>query len=88
MIAARHCARKTPSAWYRTFDRIHPELTFRPKLLIPDIKGSAHIVYDAGAFYPHHNLYYVLFSLMSDMAGLGTFIATLAGHIAAEAARR
>jgi hypothetical protein len=28
------------------------------------------------------------FSSMSDMAGLGTFIATLAGHIAAEAARR
>lgn len=60
VIAARHCARKTPSAWYRTLDRIHPELTCRPKLLIPDIKGSAHIVYDAGAFYPHHNLYYVL----------------------------
>ena len=60
VIAARHCARKTPNAWYRTLDRIHPELTTRPKLLIPDIKGSAHIVYDAGAFYPHHNLYYVL----------------------------
>ena len=43
VIAARHCARKTPNAWYRTLDRIHPELTTRPKLLIPDIKGSAHI---------------------------------------------
>ena len=28
------------------------------------------------------------FTSMSDMAGLGTFIATLAGHIASEAARR
>ena len=60
VIAARHCARKTTNAWYRTLDRIHPELTTRPKLLIPDIKGSAHIVYDAGAFDPHHNLHYIL----------------------------
>jgi hypothetical protein len=27
--------------------------------LIPDIKGGAHIVYDDGHFYPHHNLYYI-----------------------------
>ena len=29
------------------------------KLLIPDIKGEANIVYDSGRFYPHHNLYYI-----------------------------
>lgn len=58
-IARRHCAQKTPTKWYRTIDRIFPELTQQPKLLIPDIKGAAHIVYDAGHFYPHHNLYYV-----------------------------
>ena len=59
-IAARHCAKKTPSKWYRTIDRIWPELTFTPKLLIPDIKGEANIVFDSGKFYPHHNLYYVV----------------------------
>ena len=32
----------------------------RPKLLIPDIKGTAHIVYEEGNFYPHHNLYYIV----------------------------
>jgi hypothetical protein len=30
-----------------------------PKLLIPDIKGEAHIVYEEGKYYPHHNLYYI-----------------------------
>jgi len=58
-IAARHCAQKTPSNWYRTIDRITPILASRPKLLIPDIKGEAHIVFEGGELYPHHNLYYV-----------------------------
>ena len=31
----------------------------KPKLLIPDIKGGAHIVFEDGKLYPHHNLYYV-----------------------------
>jgi hypothetical protein len=59
VIARRHCARKTPANWYRTIDRITPELAARPKLLIPDIKGEAHIVFEGGQLYPHHNLYYV-----------------------------
>ncbi len=58
-ISARHCAQKTPANWYRTIDRITPQLASRPKLLIPDIKGEAHIVFEAGKLYPHHNLYYV-----------------------------
>lgn len=58
-IARRHCARKSPANWYRTIDRIYPALAAQPKLLIPDIKGEAHIVYEAGKFYPHHNLYYI-----------------------------
>jgi len=60
VIANRHCAKKTPANWYRTIDRITPELASRPKLLIPDIKGEAHIVFEGGELYPHHNLYYVL----------------------------
>lgn len=58
-IAKRHVAQKMPSNWYRTIDRIYPELVGKPKLLIPDIKGEAHIVYDSGQYYPHHNLYYI-----------------------------
>jgi hypothetical protein len=59
IIARRHCAQKSPVNWYRTIDRITPVLAKRPKLLIPDIKGEAHVVFESGKFYPHHNLYYV-----------------------------
>ena len=59
VIAGRHCAQKSPANWYRTIDRITPALAKRPKLLIPDIKGEAHIVFEGGELYPHHNLYYV-----------------------------
>lgn len=59
-ILARHVAAKNPSAWYRTIDRIYPNLVSCPKLLIPDIKGESVVVYDEGHFYPHHNLYFVV----------------------------
>lgn len=59
MIAGRHCAKKAPANWYRTIDRITPSLARQPKLLIPDIKGEAHIVFEHGELYPHHNLYFV-----------------------------
>lgn len=59
IIRKRHVSKKNPNAWYRTIDRIYPEIVSKPKLLIPDIKGDAHIVYDDGRYYPHHNLYYI-----------------------------
>ncbi|MCP4131767.1 MAG: modification methylase PaeR7I, partial [bacterium] len=59
VISNRHCAKKSPVSWYRTIDRIWPALTKKPKLLIPDIKGESHIVFEPGDLYPHHNLYYV-----------------------------
>ena len=58
-IKARHVSKKNPENWYRTIDRIYPELMRTPKLLVPDIKGDAHIVYESGKLYPHHNLYFV-----------------------------
>lgn len=59
-IAGRHVAKKSPANWYRTIDRIYPSLAERPKLLIPDIKGDAHIVYEDSGLYPHHNLYFII----------------------------
>lgn len=59
-IAGRHVAERNPRGWYRTIDRIYPDLTYREKLLIPDIKGDASIVYEEGQFYPHHNLYFIV----------------------------
>jgi hypothetical protein len=58
-VRARHVSKKNPAAWYRTIDRIYPELARVPKLLVPDIKGEAHIVYEDGELYPHHNLYFI-----------------------------
>jgi hypothetical protein len=78
VIAKRHCAQKAPSNWYRTIDRIWPELTSKPKLLIPDIKGEAHIVFEPGKLYPHHNLYYVV----SDTWDLRALQAVLLSGIA------
>ena len=59
-IAKRYVAEKAPANWYRTIDRIYPALATQPKLLIPDIKGEAHIVYEDGRLYPHHNLYFIV----------------------------
>lgn len=58
-IAGRHVAQKIPANWYRTIDRIYPAIAAKPKLLIPDIKGEAHIVYENEGLYPHHNLYFI-----------------------------
>jgi hypothetical protein len=60
VIAERNCAKRNPHSWYRTIDRINPALLKEKKLLIPDIKGEANVVYEAGRYYPHHNLYYIV----------------------------
>lgn len=78
IIRKRHVSQKNPNAWYRTIDRIYPEIVSKPKLLIPDIKGDAHIVYDKGNFYPHHNLYYIT----SDQWDLQALRAVLLSGIA------
>jgi hypothetical protein len=59
VICNRNVAKRNSDRWYRTIDRITPSITHMPKLLIPDIKGEANIVYEEGKYYPHHNLYYV-----------------------------
>lgn len=59
VLAKRHVALKNKVGWYRTIDRITPELTTKPKLLVPDIKGEAAFVFDEGHYYPHHNLYFI-----------------------------
>lgn len=58
-VAGRNVARRSPASWYRTIDRIYPELQKTPKLLVPDIKGKGVFVLDEGRYYPHHNLYFI-----------------------------
>lgn len=79
-LRGRYIAQARPATWYRTIDRVHQDLTGRPKLLIPDIKAVAHPVLDKGGHYPHHNLYFVVSDawdlevlgglLLSDIANL------------------
>ncbi|MEO6628779.1 MAG: Eco57I restriction-modification methylase domain-containing protein [Aquihabitans sp.] len=79
-LHARHIAKQRPSQWYRTIDRVAPDLLARPKLVLPDLKAAAHPVIDEGRFYPHHNLYFVVSNvwdlevlgglLLSDVANL------------------
>jgi hypothetical protein len=58
-IRGRHVAKKG-AGWFRTIDKLHADLTARPKLLIPDIAGATEVALDPGRYYPHHNLYYVV----------------------------
>lgn len=59
-LKSRHVVKKgCESNWYRTIDKVHSELTTKPKLLIQDMKSSIQPVYDSGSYYPHHNLYWI-----------------------------
>ena len=60
-LSRRHTAKDDPAArWYKTIDRITPNLTGQPKLLVPDIRGDGDaIAFEEGKLYPHHNLYYI-----------------------------
>lgn len=59
-LEQRSTAKGKPAEWHKTIDRITPSLSYRQKLLIPDIKGSANVVFEPGQHYVHHNRYYVV----------------------------
>ena len=77
-IDRRHVAQKAPGNWYRTIDRITPSIAAKPKLLIPDIKGEAHVVYEDGKLYPHHNLYYITSGVWDLKALQAVFLSGIA----------
>lgn len=58
-LSKRHVAKKDQSKFYKTIDKIYPDLLTKPKVILPDISGNRFINVDKGSFYPHHNLYYV-----------------------------
>jgi len=74
-VRRRHVATKNPRAWFRTIDRVYPELVGVPKLLIPDIAGANEIALDPGHYFPHHNLYFVI-STTWDMEVLGALLSS------------
>ena len=69
-LRKRHVAKKSDRNWFRTLDRVYPEMVKRPKLLIPDIAGSNEAIFESGHFIPHHNLYFI-FSDSWDLEVLG-----------------
>lgn len=73
-LKKRHVARKTPHLWYKTIDRINPALTKQPKILLPDISSNNHLLIDAGHYYPHHNLYYIIGRGFDDLAILAALL--------------
>jgi len=74
-IRGRHVSKKNVRDWYRTIDRVFPDLVSRPKLLIPDIAGANEIAFDEGRYYPHHNLYFVT-SDKWDLEVLGALLSS------------
>ena len=69
-LRERHVAKKSPTNWHRTIDKVVPGLTPKPKLLLQDMKAHIHPVLEPGGHYPHHNLYYVTSDIW-DMEVLG-----------------
>jgi len=74
-ILRRHVAQNNASSWFRTIDRVYPELVGVQKLLIPDIAGANEVILDDGNYYPHHNLYYIT-STAWDMEVLGGLLSS------------
>ncbi len=74
-IRRRHVAKKNATGWYRTIDRVYPELVKAPKLLIPDIAGANEVTFDPGRYYPHHNLYFIT-SDAWDLEVLGALLSS------------
>jgi len=69
-LRERFVAKKDPTSWHRTIDKVQASLTAKPKLLLQDMKTTIHPVLEPGGHYPHHNLYYVI-SDTWDMEVLG-----------------
>lgn len=67
ILINRHIAKKNPTNWFKTIDKINPELINKPKLLLPDLAGCKYLFIDEGNFYPHHNLYYIVSESIEDL---------------------
>lgn len=73
-LQGRHVSKKQPQKWFKTIDRIYPELVQHPKLLLPDFATRQVIHLDEGGYYPHHNLYYITGRSKQDLKALGTIL--------------
>lgn len=68
-LRQRHVARRNEESWYRTIDKVRPELLDEELLLMPDMAALPDPVLSKGK-YPHHNCYW-LASDVWDLEVLG-----------------
>lgn len=73
-LSSRHVAKKAPSRWYKTIDRISASLLKQPKILLPDMSGNTYVFIDEGNFYPLHNIYYVTGGSNKQLRLLAAFL--------------
>lgn len=73
-LTSRHIAKKSPSKWYKTIDRISPDLLLKPKILLPDMSGNTYVFVDDGNYYPLHNIYYIIGSSSIQLRLLAAFL--------------
>ncbi len=74
ILRKRYVAKQNERKWYKTIDKINHQLTFEPKIILPDISGNDHIFIDEGKYYPHHNLYYVKGGNKNDLTILASIL--------------
>jgi len=67
ILLKRHIVKKNPKYWYKTIDKIKPDLQSKYKLLLPDLSGSKFLFIDNGKFYPHHNVYYITHENLNEL---------------------
>ena len=58
-LSRRHVAKKNPSHWFKTIDRVYEERSKMEKLLIPDISDRLIVLYDKGDYHPTNSIYYI-----------------------------
>lgn len=73
-LAARHTAKGSNSRWYKTIDRIYPDLVKKPKLLLPDFGTKQQVFIEKGKYYPHHNLYFITGKNIEALLTLGAIL--------------
>ena len=73
-LSSRHIAKKAPSRWYKTIDRISSSLLKQPKILLPDMSGNTYVFVDEGHYYPLHNIYYVTGGSIKQLRLLAAFL--------------
>lgn len=73
VLSKRSTVQKQPLNWYKTIDKITPDIQVLNKILIPDFKGNMDFIIDYGNYYPEHSLYFV-FSKKVDIEVLNKIL--------------